>query len=97
MGSCRDCQTIDRRAVSQHFGGVVTTICGALIGGKIGRRASPTALPYLGLSGARFCGMRNAKSPPSRMSRDLLTGPAAIATLPCYRVRDVPILREVAP
>jgi len=32
----------------------------------------------------------------SRMSRDLLTGPATIATLPCYRVRGVPILQEVA-
>jgi len=33
----------------------------------------------------------------STKSRALLTGPAAIATLPCYRVRVVPILQEVVP
>ena len=33
----------------------------------------------------------------SRKSRALLTAPATIATLPCYRVRGVPILQEVVP
>ena len=77
------------------LGRAVTSICGVSIGRKIGRRALVNCLCTLGVERGAALSNQGGESL-STMSRALLTGPATIATLPCYQVRVVPILQEVA-